>query len=194
MLYEFIKSIDWLLWVNRCVEAFSLLVFVGIMVWVIPELINYALGITRIHPKIRQWIIILIRISIIITGSFLVGDLLGYTSDVVLAVIGTVFGVGISLAVKDALSNVVAGFMLFGSQSFSCGDEVSSPGAGFAGVIIAFHMQHVKLRDLKAPINEYTWVPNSFFWANVIHVKRAAHCLTTITVARPPEYSHSINI
>lgn len=184
MLYEFIKNIDWLRQVKLFVETFSLLVFVGIVVWVIPILVNYAMNVSRVHQKIREWVVILLRMAIMTAGAFLVGDILGYTSDVVLAIIGTVFGVGISLAIKDSLSNLVAGFMLFGSQTFALTDEISSPSSGFAGEIIAFHTQHVKLHVPGKPPNEYTLVPNSYLWTSIIHVKQGFQSLRASLITR----------
>lgn len=173
MLYEFLTSIDWIGWFERLLCATVLLIVIAIFLWTIPLFINWLLSISGVHSKIRQGCVLIFRLVIAVSGAFIIGDVLGYNSQVVYAIFGTVFGVGISWAIKDNVSNALSGLLLFVFQSYGIGDEIESPNLRFKGVIRSFHLQFVVLEDINTSVGggpKISYVPNSFLWTNVINI------------------------
>jgi small-conductance mechanosensitive channel len=168
MLFELLKGIQWMLWFDRILCATAIFVFITIIVWVVPIFINYLLAVAAVHPQIRQGTVMILRLIIVVSGTFILGDALGFTSDVVFAVLGTVFGVGISWAIKDNVSNALSGMMLFVFQSYGLGDEIASSSGSFKGVIRSFHLQFVTLQNTET--GQITYVPNSMLWTTVINI------------------------
>lgn len=101
MLFEFVSRIDWITWIERIICATSIFLVLVIFIWVIPIFANWTLAMASVHAKIRQGMVMILRLIMVTCGIFLIADILGFESDTVFAVLGTVFGVGISWAIKD---------------------------------------------------------------------------------------------
>jgi small-conductance mechanosensitive channel len=167
MLYEMLININWLLWFDRVLCSVAVTIFLFVVIWVLPIFVNYLLSISGVHATIRGGVIMLIRLVMTMAGIFIVGDLLGFASDVVFAVLGTVVGVGISWAIKDMVANTLAGFLVFIFQSYSVGDEISSR-TTFKGIIKSFHMQYVMIQN--EDTGNIAYIPNQLLWTTVIDI------------------------
>jgi small-conductance mechanosensitive channel len=166
MLYEMLTNIDWLLWFDRVLCSVAVSIFLFVVIWVLPVLVNYFLGVAGVDLTMRQGVVMMLRFIMGLAGIFILGDVLGFASDVVFAVLGTVFGVGISWAIKDQVANTVAGFMIFLFQSYAVGDEIASASPRFKGVIQSFDLQFVEIKSTTT--GQITRVPNQQMWIAVI--------------------------
>lgn len=101
MLFEFITKIAWIAWLERILCAVSIFLVLLVFVWTIPVFLNWLLAIASVHAKIRQGMIMILRLIMVVSGIFVIADILGFQSETVFAVLGTVFGVGISWSVSE---------------------------------------------------------------------------------------------
>jgi small-conductance mechanosensitive channel len=192
VLYELLTGVNWLVWFNRILGCVTIVIFLFVVIWVLPIFINYLLSVAGIHPTIRQGVIMIVRLIMAIGGIFIIGDVLGFASDVVFAVLGTVVGVGISWAIKDQVANTIAGFLLFIFQSYGVGDEIASKGANFKGVIRSFHMQFVLIQNVDSL--QITYVPNQMLWTTVIDITYQKQNPCTITARSDFSVHHYLNV
>jgi small-conductance mechanosensitive channel len=167
MLFEFLTKIAWTMWLERILGAVSFFLVILILVWVVPIFINWLLALAMVHAKIRQGMVMILRLIIVTAGIFLVADILGFESDTVFAVLGTVFGVGISWAIKDNVQNALSGLQLFLFQSFGIGDRITEVNGKFDGYIRSFHLQYTLITNEKGDI---FYIPNSLLWTTVIRI------------------------
>jgi small conductance mechanosensitive channel len=87
---------------------------------------------------------------------------LGFAPASLLAVLGAA-GLGIGLALKDSLSNLVAGLQLITQRPFRAGDYVVT--AGLEGTVEQVRVFHTRLRT---PDNRVVILPNSLITAAAI--------------------------
>lgn len=127
--------------------------------------IRYLLKLGGARKKVRQGFTLILRIIMGLSSVFIIADVLGYNSTFVNTVFGTVFGVGISWAIKDNVSNVINGLLFFVFPSFGVGDEVTVAGA--TGTIQSFHFQFVILRTTSG---RKIYMPNSLLWNSIVTI------------------------
>ncbi len=89
-------------------------------------------------------------------------DKLGVPKTSLVAVLGTA-GLAIGLALKDYLSNLAAGVMLFLNRPFAIGDVVNI--AGTQGKVTGIN---IFMTTLKSPDNQMIFVPNSKILSGVV--------------------------
>ena len=169
MLYEFLHTIEWLVWFDRIVGAVIMSIFLFVIIWTLPIFINKVLIIAQMHQFLRQGTIMLTRLTLAFCAIFIVSDILGFGSDSVFTILSTVVGVGISWAIKDQVANVFAGLSLFVFRDFGIGDSINSDDR-FCGSVQCFGMQHVIVRKKGSP-SILTYIPNQIFFSTVIDVE-----------------------
>ncbi len=101
----------------------------------------------------------LLRISVIITGSLVALQSMGYSISGVLA-FGGIGGIAIGFASKDLLANFFGGLMIYLDRPFSVGDWIRSPDKNIEGTVedIGWRLTRIRTFD-KRPL----YVPNSTF-------------------------------
>src|SRR4051812_7642540 len=121
MIFEFITTIEWLSWIEKILCAIAIIIVLGIFIWVLPSFLDWIISLVPIHAKIRQGVVLLVRLVMATAGTFIIADVLGFNSDTVITALVAVFGVGISWAIKDNVSNALSGVLLFILQSYGIG-------------------------------------------------------------------------
>ncbi|GJL78044.1 MAG: mechanosensitive ion channel protein MscS [Nitrospinaceae bacterium] len=101
----------------------------------------------------------LLRISVIITGSLVALQTLGYSVSGVLA-FGGIGGIAIGFAAKDLLANFFGGLTIYLDRPFTVGDWIRSPDREIEGTVekIGWRLTCIRTFD-KRPL----YVPNSTF-------------------------------
>ena len=107
----------------------------------------------------------LLRISVIITGTLIALQSLGYSISGVLA-FGGVGGIAVGFAARDLLANFFGGLMIYMDRPFNVGEWVRSPDKEIEGTVekIGWRLTTIRTFD-KRPL----YVPNSIF--NTISVE-----------------------
>lgn len=108
MLFEFLSHIDWLIWLEKLFFALGLVIFLVMVIWAGPGLLDLIMYWVSIHPKIRQGTLVFLRFFLAMASIFLVADVFGFNSATVVGVLTAVFGVGIYWAVRDNVANVLS--------------------------------------------------------------------------------------
>ncbi len=114
----------------------------------------------------------LLRVSVIITGSLVILQTLGYSISGVLA-FGGIGGIAIGFAARDLLANFFGGLTIYMDRPFDVGDWIRSPDREIEGSIekIGWRLTTIRTFDQR-PL----YVPNSVF--------------TTIAVENPTRMTH----
>lgn len=101
----------------------------------------------------------ILRVSIIITGSLIVLQTLGYSITGLLA-LGGASTIVVGLAAKDMMSNFFGGLMIYFDRPFAIGDWVRSPDRSIEGTVehIGWRLTRIRTFD-KRPL----YVPNGVF-------------------------------
>lgn len=101
----------------------------------------------------------LLRVSIIITGSLVILQTLGYSISGVLA-FGGIGGIAIGFAARDLLANFFGGLTIYMDRPFDVGDWIRSPDREIEGSVekIGWRLTTIRTFD-KRPL----YIPNSIF-------------------------------
>lgn len=101
----------------------------------------------------------LLRISVLITGTLILLQTLGYSISGILA-FGGVGGIAVGFAAKDLLSNFFGGLMIYLDRPFKIGDWIRSDDKSIEGTVehIGWRLTRIRTFD-KRPL----YVPNSIF-------------------------------
>ncbi|MBL1141710.1 MAG: mechanosensitive ion channel family protein [Proteobacteria bacterium] len=101
----------------------------------------------------------LLRVSVIITGSLVILQTLGYSISGVLA-FGGIGGIAIGFAARDLLANFFGGLTIYMDRPFDVGDWIRSPDREIEGSVekIGWRLTTIRTFD-KRPL----YIPNSIF-------------------------------
>lgn len=101
----------------------------------------------------------LLRVSVIITGTLVILQTLGYSISGVLA-FGGIGGIAVGFAARDLLANFFGGFMIYMDRPFDVGDWIRSPDREIEGSVekIGWRLTTIRTFD-KRPL----YIPNSVF-------------------------------
>lgn len=106
----------------------------------------------------------LVRLSIVITGSLVALQNLGFSISGVLA-FGGIGGLAVGLAARDMLANFFGGFTVFVDRPFSVGDWIKSPDRQIEGDVEKIGWRQTRIRTFdKRPL----YVPNSVFTTIIV--------------------------
>ena len=100
------------------------------------------LGKTKLDERVRKYIAATIKTLLHVLTVLIVADSLGIPVTSLIALVG-VFGLAVSLAVQDVLSNVAGGMVILFSRPFSLGDYVSTDDG--EGTVVEIGLTHTKL-------------------------------------------------
>lgn len=106
----------------------------------------------------------LARLSVLIVGSLVAMQTMGYSISGVLA-FGGIGGIAIGFAAKDILANFFGGLTIYLDRPFSVGEWIRSPDKQIEGTVEYISWRHTRIRAFNAnPI----YVPNSLFTTIVV--------------------------
>lgn len=136
------------------------------------------LGRSAMDERVRRYVLKGVKALLYVLTALIVAGSLGVDVTSLIAVV-SVFGLAVSLAVQDVLSNVAGGMVLLFSKPFTLGDYVST-GEG-EGEVAEITLTHTKL---DTPGGQRVMLPNSKVVAGqtvnytVRGVRRADHVVT----------------
>ncbi len=101
----------------------------------------------------------LLRLAVLITGSMVILQTLGFSISGVLA-FGGIGGIAVGFAAKELLANFFGSLMIYLDRPFSVGDWIRSPDREIEGIVedIGWRLTRIRTFD-KRPL----YVPNSIF-------------------------------
>jgi small-conductance mechanosensitive channel len=107
-----------------------------------------------------------LRYAVLIVAAAMIMNVWGIKTDVLLTVLGTVFGlVAIGfVAVWSVLSNFLCTFVLILFKPFSVGDDLEIPADSVSGKVVDLTLIFTTLRN---PNGEYVQIPNNMFFQKI---------------------------
>ena len=175
---------DWLKagWGGLTVEnALSALVLLLVCLAVMRLTLSLArklLGRSSMDQRVRLCVLKGIKALLYVLTALIVAGSLGVDVTSLIAVV-SVFGLAVSLAIQDVLSNLAAGMVLLFSKPFTLGDYIST--AEGDGTVAEITLTHTKL---DTPGGQRVMLPNNKLVAGQITnytvrgVRRADHVIT----------------
>jgi len=126
----------------------------------------------ELDPTTANAISQLLRVSIVVTGTLVMLQTMGFNISAILA-FGGIGGIAVGFAAKDLLANFFGGIMIYLDRPFAIGDWIRSPDKDIEGTVekIGWRLTIIRTFD-KRPL----YVPNSVF--------------TSIAVENPSRMSH----
>ncbi len=127
---------------ERLLYALLLLVVCLIAIRLVMTLVRRLSARTSLDERVRKYIFSGIRTLLYILTALMVAASLGIDVTSLIALV-SVFGLAVSLAVQDVLSNVAGGLVLLFSKPFTLGDYVET--ADGEGTVAEISLTHTKL-------------------------------------------------
>lgn len=141
-LERFLKMSWGQLTVEKAISAVVLLVVCVAVIRLLASLLAKVLERTGMDQRVRRMVLRLVRTVLYIITGLMVAASLGIDVTSLIAMV-SVFGLAVSLAVQDVLSNVAGGMVILFSKPFTLGDYISA-GDG-EGTVEAISLTHTKL-------------------------------------------------
>ena len=127
---------------NDLLDSLIILVVCLIAIRIVMTLVKRLLNKTKLDERMEKYIAAGIKALFYIFTVLIVADSLGIPVTSLIALV-SVFGLAISLAVQDVLSNVAGGMVILFSRPFSLGDYVSTDDG--EGTVAEISLTHTKL-------------------------------------------------
>lgn len=127
---------------ERLLYALLLLVVCLIVIRLVMKLVRRVSARTGLDERVKKYIFSGIRALLYILTALMVAASLGIDVTSLIALV-SVFGLAVSLAVQDVLSNVAGGLVLLFSKPFTLGDYVET--ADGEGTVEEISLTHTKL-------------------------------------------------
>ncbi len=144
-------SLDW----QKLLASVILLCVCLLVVKLLMKITDRALKHTELNASLRNFIRTAIKFALLFLTVLLVADSLGINVTSLIALF-SVFGLALSLAVQNSLSNVAGGIQLLTSKPFETGDYVQA--GGIEGTV---HDVGIFYTRIHTPDNKLIQVPNS---------------------------------
>jgi len=157
MLNEFISWLTALLGsaANNVLSALVILVIGLLAIRIVMSLVKKTLDKSKLEKAAHTLILSLSRVALYVLLGLCVASALGIDVTGVVA-LASVLTLAVSLALQNALANVIGGFSLLSTHPFHSGDFVEI--AGQAGTVEEISMTYTKLAT---PDNKLISIPNS---------------------------------
>ena len=162
---------------ERLLSGLVTLLVCMIVMRLLTTLVNRILAKVKCDPKIEKYIVSAIKVLLYVLAALVVADSFGIPVTSLIALV-SVFGLALSLAVQDVLSNIASGLVILFSRPFDLGDYVGT-GDG-EGTVAEISLTHVKL---DTPDGQRIMLPTSTMVAGKIinyttlGVRRANHAI-----------------
>jgi small-conductance mechanosensitive channel len=145
----------------------AILIFFGFWIFarIIRGVVNkFALS-KKLMPDLTMILLQITEVSLLLFGAVSALGTLGMDVWALIAGLGLA-GFGIGFALKDLLSNFLAGLLILIYNPFVRGDKVTVSGQG--GMVVEINLRYTVLKDDQKKI----LVPNSSMFSNVVIVER----------------------
>lgn len=162
---------------ERLLTSLLILVVCLIVTRIINSIVRRILNKVTWDARVEKYLAAGVKILLYILTALIVADSLGIPVTSLIALV-SVFGLAISLAVQDVLSNVAAGMVILFSHPFDIGDYVGTNDG--EGTVAEISLTHVKL---DTPDGQRIMLPNSGVVAGKVinytslGTRRASHTL-----------------
>ncbi len=140
---------------HRLLPATLILVAGILIVRITVKILNKALGKSKLDKAVVSLIVSVLRVILLLTVFLIAASSLGVDVSGIVA-LASVLTLAVSLAVQDALTNLIGGFTLLNTKPFSIGDYVEI--AGQSGTVQQVGLTYTKLLT---PDRKTVSIPNS---------------------------------
>jgi small-conductance mechanosensitive channel len=155
-----------ILWVPTVGVALGLLILFLVLSRAAHFGVLRILGHTRAHGPIAELLASIARITLLVLGLVTALGTLGVNITGIVAGLGLT-GFALGFALKDSISNVLAGVLIILYRPFDIGDRIDV--GGLAGAVIKIDLRYTELDSEK----ERVLVPNSKLLTDPIRVVKA---------------------
>lgn len=140
---------------HRLLPAMLILVAGILIVRITVKILNKAMGKSKLDKAVVSLIISVLRVILLLVIFLVAASALGIDVSGIVA-LASVLTLAVSLAVQDALTNLIGGFTLLNTKPFSIGDYVEVAGQG--GTVQQVGLTYTKLLT---PDRKTVSIPNS---------------------------------
>lgn len=140
---------------HRLLPAMLILVAGILIVRITVKILNKALGKSKLDQAVVSLIVSVLRVILLLTVFLIAASSLGIDVSGIVA-LASVLTLAVSLAVQDALTNLIGGFTLLNTKPFTIGDYVEI--AGQSGTVQQVGLTYTKLLT---PDRKTVSIPNS---------------------------------
>jgi len=147
---------------GRVLGALVTLLICLIAVKIVSKIVARLTQRPEFDPRLQRFVMAGVRILLYVFTILIVADSLGIPVTSLVTMLG-VFGLAVSLAVQDVLSNVASGLVILFSKPFMIGDYIESDVG--EGTVMAIDLTHTKLDTLDG---QRVLLPNSKLAASKI--------------------------
>ena len=140
---------------HRLLPAMLILVAGILIVRITVKILNKALGKSTLDQAVVSLIVSVLRVILLLTVFLIAASSLGIDVSGIVA-LASVLTLAVSLAVQDALTNLIGGFTLLNTKPFTIGDYVEI--AGQSGTVQQVGLTYTKLLT---PDRKTVSIPNS---------------------------------
>lgn len=176
---EELMQVSWgKLTLSALLKTLVLLLVCLAVIRIVTSLARKLMGRTELDERVKRYGLRCIRMLLYALTVLIVAGSLGIDVTSLIALV-SVFGLAVSLAVQDMLSNVAGGLVLLFSKPFSLGDYIEN--GEVSGTVSEIGLVHTKL---DTPGGQRVMLPNSKLVAGQIvnytvrGVRRADHAIT----------------
>lgn len=140
---------------QRLLPAVLILVAGILIVRITVKILNKALGKSKLDKAVISLVVSVLRVILLLTVFLIAASSLGIDVSGIVA-LASVLTLAVSLAVQDALTNLIGGFTLLNTKPFAIGDYVEI--AGQSGTVQQVGLTYTKLLT---PDRKTVSIPNS---------------------------------
>lgn len=140
---------------HRLLPAVLILVAGILIVRITVKILNKALGKSKLDKAVISLVVSVLRVILLLTVFLIAASSLGIDVSGIVA-LASVLTLAVSLAVQDALTNLIGGFTLLNTKPFAIGDYVEI--AGQSGTVQQVGLTYTKLLT---PDRKTVSIPNS---------------------------------
>lgn len=140
---------------NKLLSAVLMLVICLVVVKILMAVVTKLLSNSKLERSLHTFIRTVVKVVLLFLTVLIVAASLGIDVTSLIAVL-SVFGLAVSLAVQNSLSNVAGGIQILGSKPFVVGDFVEA--GGVSGTVVEIGIFYTKL---STGDNKLIQVPNS---------------------------------
>ncbi len=151
------------LWGQKITIAIIVLLLFWVMAAVSQRVIKKISGSLQLDSRITSLIAISAKISLIIIGAVAIFAIMGINISALIAGLGLT-GFALGFALKDTISNLLAGVLLILNHPFSIGDRVKV--ANYEGIVVSIDLRYTELEDK----GDRILIPNSKLFTDPITV------------------------
>lgn len=148
-----------------------------VVIRIVTKIVNKIVAKINWDARVEKYLVSGIKVVLYIVAALIVADSFGIPVTSLIALV-SVFGLAVSLAVQDVLSNVASGLVILFSRPFDLGDYVGTNDG--EGTVAEISLTHVKL---DTPDGQRIMLPTSTIVAGKIinyttlGVRRANHAI-----------------